>query len=121
MSFQLNQEFGNIYCGSLAQATQSITGAGATSQVSPSVGFVFVNATAAGQTLVLPLSAVVGQMVTVLITAGTNAVVISEATGSTILGATVSISHAAVGARTSLVYVSAALGWAVVSTTATLA
>jgi hypothetical protein len=117
----LNQEFGNLYCGSFSQASQSITGAGATTQVSPSVGFVFVNAAAAGQTLVLPLAANVGQTITVLVTAGTNNVVISEASGTTILGATVSITHSAVGARTQLVYVSSALGWAIVSTTATLA
>jgi len=121
MSSLLNSDLGNVRCGSLAQATQSVTGAGGTTQVSPSVGFVLVNATAAGQTLVLPNNAAPGHTVTIIQTAGVNSTVVSEATGTTILGATVSATHDAAGEITSFAFVSAALGWAIIRSSATLA
>lgn len=121
MSSLLNYDLGNISCGSIAQAAQSVTGAGATTQVSPSVGFVLVDASTAGETLVLPNNAAPGHSIAVIQTVGTNATVVSEATGTTILGATVSATHDAVGEVTVFVFCSAALGWAVISSTATLA
>lgn len=117
----LNYSFGNISCGSISQEVQSVTGAGGTTSVSSSVGYVFVNAATAGQTLVLPLIARPGHTITVVQTAGTNNTVVSEATGTTILGATVSATHDAVGERTTFVFISSALGWAVLNSTATLA
>lgn len=117
----LNKQFGNVACGSLTVDTQDVTGAGGTTNVSPSVGVVLVNAGAAGQTLVLSNNANPGQTVTIVQTVGTNNTVISEATGTTILGATVSLTHDAVGEYSTLVFVSGALGWAVVATSATVA
>lgn len=117
----INQQFGNVSMGALTVDTQDVVGAGATTQVSPSVGVVLVDASAAGQTLVLSNNANPGQTVTVVQTVGTNSTVVSEATGTTILGATVSLTHDAVGEFTTLVFVSSALGWAVVGSTATAA
>lgn len=117
----LNQQFGNVSVGSLSVSTQSISGAAATTSVSPSVGVVLVDASAGAQTLVLSNNANPGQILRVIQTVGTNGTVISEATGTTILGATVSLTHDAVGEQSTLVFVSKALGWAVVGTTATVA
>lgn len=117
----LNQQFGNISVGSLSVSTQSISGAVATTNVSPSVGVVLVDASAGAQTLVLSNNANPGQILRVIQTVGTNETVISEATGTILLGATVSLTHDAVGEQSTLVFVSKALGWAVAGTTSTVA
>lgn len=121
MSSLLNYEFGNVSCGSLKMGTQSIVGAGSTTDVSSSVGFVFVNAATAGQTLILPKLAEPGHMITVIQSVGTNATIVSEASGTTILGTTVSVTHDAAGEYTRFVFVSSSLGWVIVGTTATVA
>jgi hypothetical protein len=116
-----NQQFGNVSLGSLTVDTQAVTGAGTTTNVSPSVGVVLVNSAAAGETLVLSNNANPGQTLSIVQTVGVNATVVSTASGTIILGATVSLTHDAVGEYSQLVFVSKTLGWAVVGTTATVA
>ncbi|ARR74987.1 hypothetical protein SAGO17_0068 [Mimivirus AB-566-O17] len=117
----INQQFGNVSLGALTVDTQDVTGAGATTNVSPSVGVVLVDTATAGETLVLSNNANPGQTVTIVQTVGANNTVVSEATGTTILGATVSLTHDAVGEWSTLVFISVTLGWAVVGTSATVA
>ncbi len=117
----INKQFANVACGSLSVGTQAVTGAGETTIVSPSVGIVLVDAGAAGETLVLSNNATPGQTLTIIQTVGTNGTVVSVASGTAILGATVSLTHDAVGEFSTLVFVSVALGWAVAGTTATVA
>lgn len=117
----LNHTFGNVSCGSISQDVQLVTGAGTTTAISSSVGYVFVNAATAGETLVLPKIAEPGHKVTIIQTVGTNATVVSEATGSTILGSSVSATHDAVGEHTMFVFVSASLGWGIIGATSTVA